>query len=91
MYKLKHKKTGLYWQPLYRRNSNLCKIGTVFTCINNANIALETGKVLKGIVIQRDSSIFKSTRNIIDYNFHDMKTVKAETVMSDWEIEKVES
>ena len=89
MYRLKHKKTGLYWQPLVRKNDNLSESGKAFSCINNANIALETGKVLRGISVQKSSPVYKATRDVINYRFIDIHSLLGETIMSDWEVEKV--
>lgn len=93
-YKLKHKPTGLYYQPIKHRGSNFSKMGKIYqTKTNILNLGYYSdGSPRKTIYIfaHSDNIVFKQTKDIliweksVGYNQY-----KTNTLVSDWEIEEI--
>lgn len=82
VYKLKHKPTGLYYQPVKGRwtddKTNLSKTGKIYTSLANAKSAGSVRICISKSQIKKTGSSYRETPygNIID------------TESEDWEIEK---
>lgn len=84
MYRMKHIPTGLYYQPHKYRGSHLSKTGKVYH--NNTN-GVETGNYghkTFTVWCQKDSTIYKLTKLILNWNESNYGQVKAETRFEDW-------
>jgi len=103
MYKVKHIPTGLYYQPHKHRGSNLSKRGKVYqTQTHGLSSAFRSFKTnpdgnnghnsLFTVYCQKDSSIYNATNDILvwqESRWLSFGQVKAETKISDWEIEVI--
>ncbi len=92
MYKLKHKPTGMYYQPHKHRGSNLSKTGKVYqTGTHGLSGAFKSTRQTFTIFVAKDSTIHKKTKDVLIYSEcrYDQSQLKAETLISDWEIETI--
>lgn len=90
IYKLKHKPTGLYFQPHKHRGSHLSKKGKIYqTKSNGLSSAVSGGHKMFRINCQKDSHIHKSTKDTLAWQecrWNGMQ-LYADTLVSDWEVE----
>lgn len=92
MYRLKHKPTGLYYQPHSQSGSDLGIRGKVYqTGRHGLSEAFKHPESIFKIYIKKDSSIYKKTKDILEYkdNRYDNSEVVEITCTSDWEIENI--
>lgn len=86
-YRVKHKPTGLYYQPVRHRGSHLSKKGKVY--LGKSNGIFSDGSNIIRVVCQKDSVIYKSTKDKLIWL--DRKWayngLYADTSIEDWEIE----
>lgn len=100
MYKIKHQPSGLYYQPHKHRGSNLSKRGKVYqTSTHGLSSAFrylekypdkEQFKYFH-VYCENNSQIHKQTMEIFNWEEckHSYNQLKAETLVSDWIIEKI--
>jgi len=90
LYKLKHKPTGLYYQPHKHRGSNLSERGKVYqTSTHGLSSAFKDVERVFIVYCEKGSRIHKKTLNSLawtDYSYHQ---VRANTLVKDWEIEHI--
>ena len=68
-YKVKHKYTGLYYQPTTASGSNMGKKGKVYTSENNSCLTGSYNTI--GITIKKDSPIYKKYYDMLIEHYHD--------------------
>ena len=68
-YKVKHKYTGLYYQPTTASGSNMGKKGKVYTSENNSCLTGSYNTI--GITIKKDSPIYKKYYDMLIERYHD--------------------
>lgn len=68
-YKVKHKYTGLYYQPTTSSGSNIGKKGKVYTSENNSCLTGSYNTI--GITIKKDSPIYKKYYDMLIEHYHD--------------------
>lgn len=94
-YKLRHKPTGLFWQPKKHRGSHLSKTGKIYQ--TKANV-LTLGyysdsrpREVLTISAYEDCLVFKQTKDIISWqkSTYAHKEYQADTPVSDWEIVEI--
>lgn len=68
-YKIKHKYTGLYYQPTTASGSNMGKKGKVYTSENNSCLTGSYDTI--GITIKKDSPIYKKYYDMLIKHYHD--------------------
>lgn len=94
-YKIKHKPTGLYWQPISHRGSHFSKRGKVYqTKTNILNLGyFSDGSPRKEIRIEahKDTLIFKELKDELVWIEPSRWSDKYSTITlaSDWEIEEL--
>jgi len=92
MYRLKHKPTGMYYQPHKHRGSNLSRNGKVYnTGTHGLSEAFKSKRETFPVYVERDSVMYNKTKDILNYTEckYDFYQMKAETLVSDWEIETI--
>lgn len=91
-YKLRHKPTGLFYQPKKHRGSHLSPRGKVYqTKTNILNLNGSGGKPRPKIYVNAhtNNQVYKKTKDILDWQectWGSHIEVQAETLASDWEI-----
>ena len=97
-YKLKHKPTGLYYQPIRGYGSNLSKLGKIYqTRLHGLSQAFKYAKLFPdrkssqifNVHAEEWSRVYKNTKNILDWNHLCRSPIRAETKITDWEIEEL--
>ena len=93
-YKLKHKPTGLYFQPIKHRGSNFSKLGKIYqTKTNILNLGYYSDESPRGILdiyAHEDTIVYKQTKDILNWQQSHSKTqYKVETNVDDWELEYI--
>jgi len=92
-YRLKHKPTGLYFQPCKHRGSHLSKNGKIYqtashglsAAINWSNRYPKDNNSHTFIIhCQYDSVVYKQTKDIILWLNKDHRIMTAYTRLSDW-------
>ena len=92
MYRLKHKPTGLYYQPHKHRGSNLSVRGKIYqTGTHGLSEAFKSKREKFSVYVENESTIHKKTKDILNYTEckHSYNQMKAETLVSDWEVEQI--
>lgn len=98
-YRVKHKPTGLYYQPHKHRGSNLSKNGKVYfnsthglsTALKYAAHRNNLDSALFRVFCELGSNIHKSTQSLLDWkpaNYSRGQTL-ADTFLKDWELEEL--
>ena len=93
MYRLKHKLTGLYWQPHRNGGSHLSKKGKIYHTEKTAlGILPKEGKTMT-IQINKNSTVYKETKSYLKYEDckYALNQVRALTQIKDWVVEKLEN
>ena len=93
MYRLKHKPTGLYWQPHRHRGSHLSKKGKIYHTEKTAlGILPKEGKTMT-IQVDKNSMIYNETKTTFMYEDckYALNQVRALTQIKDWVVEKLEN
>lgn len=92
MYRLKHKPTGLYWQPHRHRGSHLSKKGKIYHTEKTAlGILPKEGKTMT-IQVDKNSMIYNETKTYLKYEDckYALNQVRALTQIKDWVVDKIE-
>jgi hypothetical protein len=86
-YKIKHKPTGMFWQPHKYRGNTLSKTGKIYGKESYAKSALKSAYVQ----VDKDSVVYRKTKDIISYQEckHTYNQLIAPGSQSDWEIIKL--
>lgn len=89
-YKMKHKPTGLYFQPHKFRGSHLSKNGKIYQT-NTNGLSDRMGRDTFRIACQKDSVIHKMTKELLNwYPFsYNYMQLRCETNFNDWEKEEI--
>lgn len=85
-FKIKHKPTGLFYQPHKHRGNTLSKTGKVYGKESYAKSALSSTSV----IVNPNSIVYKITKDILNYEKSwAVDCVKHVGKQSDWEIVKL--
>lgn len=68
-YKIKHKYTGLYYQPTTASGSNMSKKGKVYTSENNSCLTGSYDTIC--VTIKKKSPIYKNYYEMLSKHYHD--------------------
>jgi hypothetical protein len=102
LYKLKHKSTGLYYQPHKFRGSNLSERGKVYqTKTHGLSSAFKYAELYKTddryqefkVYCAKNSTIYKKTKEILNWENDRVYSsqLKATTKLEDWVIEEIKN
>ena len=89
-YKMKHIPTGLYYQPIKHRGSNLFKKGKIYQTKTNGITSTLKEEVY--VYAFKNSSVINNTKHILSWEEPQMYSgdqLRAKTYISDWVIENV--
>ena len=92
MYRLKHKPTGMYYQPHRHRGSNLSRKGKVYqTGTHGLSSAFKSTNRTFKIYVEQYSTVYEKTKDMLFYVECSSKynQMVAGTLVSDWEIETI--
>jgi hypothetical protein len=90
-YKVKHKPTGLYYQPHKHRGSHLSKSGKIYQTNTNGVESGNYGHKTFTVWCEKNSIIYKLTKDILTWeqSRSNYNQLKAETNFQDWVREEV--
>lgn len=91
IYRLKHKPTGLYYQPSKHRGSHFSKKGKIYHSeLNALTSIIKSKKEIFTIFIMKNSVIHKQTKGILEYKESlTFNKVVVDTFVKDWEREYI--
>jgi len=89
-YRVKHIPSGLYYQPMRHRGSNLSKNGKLYHTEANASRVFKTSQKIT-IWVNEKSTVYKMTKEILDYKKSGWghNQVFVQTEKDEWIIEEV--
>lgn len=90
IYKLKHKPTGLYFQPHKHRGSHLSKRGKIYqTATHGLSSVMKSGRENFSVMCEKGSQVYKQTKDILVWGeaSWSYNQLRANTRVSDWEKE----